>query len=452
MKKIWHHSIIALSVTGLIILLTGCATTQDVKPFSLTIWGVQESGDEWSPLIKEIISAHPGVKISYQQKNELNYRQELLEALAAGKGPDIFAVPAGELNKYEPLLQASPSKYTLPIKKIKKTIIQQQEVVVSQDYTGLTVNQLNKNFVKTVAEDVVLNGKIMALPLAVDTIMLGYNQSLLDAARIPQPPTNWTTFKDSVVQLTKRDSAGEFRQIGAAMGGGSNITNSADIVMMIMMQNGVAISKTHAPNFTADNEDEGSAAAEALRFYTDFAQPTKETYTWNTKQPSSLEMLGNGRAAMGFITPLQAKQIRQQHSSLPLVLTTVPQLNDDSIPITVANYWVYGVAKKSPNATKAWGILQQVAANKNLLTSLAKTNKRGPTLREVAQELQNNDDSEIVALANQSLAARSWYHGFDKIKANQGFNKVIESVLKNEKTVVQALSELNTLIRVTYNP
>lgn len=452
MTQLWRRSITALVITGLVLTLSGCAKTDQVKPFSLTVWGVGESGEEWSPLIKEIANARPGVRINYQQKSALNYRQELLEALAAGRGPDIFSFPAGELRRYEPLLQPSPSSYTLPIKKIKKTIIQEQEVVGTQGYAGLTVNQLNKNFVKAAAEDVVLNGKILALPLTLDTLMLAYNQSLLDAARIPQPPTDWTVFKDDVIRLTKQDSAGEFRQVGVTMGTGANIASAADIVMLIMMQNGVAISGHQAPNFTTKSEDEGSAAAEALQFYTDFAQPTKETYTWNIQQPPSTEMLANGRAAMGFVTPVTAKQLRKQYPSLPLIITTAPQLSQDSNPVTVANYWVYGIAKNSPNATKAWGVLQQLATNKTLLKNLAQNHKRGPTLRDVAQELQTNDDSELVALANQSLAARGWYHGFDKTKADQGFSKIIDAVIKNEKTIIQALNELNTVIGVTYNP
>ena len=44
------------------------------------------------PLIQEFQKTHPNVRVKYVQKNIETYEDEVLQALAAGNGPDIFSI------------------------------------------------------------------------------------------------------------------------------------------------------------------------------------------------------------------------------------------------------------------------------------------------------------------------------------------------------------------------
>ncbi len=440
----------ATALVAVSLVISGCGTpAANVKPIKLTMWGVTESSGDIAPLIAAVTASHPNVRVDYVQKDTETYATDLVEALAAGRGPDIFAFPAGQVRRWQDLLQPAPQKYALPVYYTKKTLLSRQQVVAEQTYDSLTPRQVESRFVRTVANDSLANGQLYGLPVAVDTLMLAYNQALLDGSRVAQAPDDWVTFKDAVVKLTQRDTAGNLQQSGAAMGTGSNITNAAALASLLMLQGGVSFPVNDEPVLTGRGET--LPAAEALRFYADFSQSSRETYSWNTRLANDREALAAGRVAMTFLTPIQVAQLRQQQPSLPLTVTGVPQLGG-AAPAAVADYWLYGVAKASKDGQRVWGVLQQLATNEAALAKFAATSKRGPTLRTVATKLQTNDNPEVVALADQALIAQPWFYGYDKPAAERVFASVLDRVATASVTIDQALAELNRQLRLTFQP
>ena len=448
-RKLQFGALVMLIAAGLIV--SGCGSSAiSTKPLHVTMWGVTESSRDIEPLISAVIAKHPTVRVTYQQHDSATYATELVEALAAGRGPDIFAFPAGETRRWQEFLQSAPKQFILPVNEVQNTLLQKKNVVVGKIYPTLTPKQLDSMFVKTVAADSLLDSNLYGLPLAVDTLTLTYNQALLDSGRVGQPPQDWNTFKDAVIKLTHRDSNGTITQSGTALGTGSNISNSASIVALLMSQGGIDFSGERAPDFSGGQRGAGSPGEEALRFYSDFSQKTKETYSWDGRQPMVTEAVASGRVAMAFFTPNTVAKLKQQQPRLPLLMTAVPQLNDSGSPAAIADYWLYGVAKASPEGSRAWGVLQEMATNEPALSKFAATTKRGPTLRSVATLLQQSDDPEVVALANQSLVARTWYHGYDLIATQRAFNTVLDAVSAGTTTISNAIAELSRLVRLTY--
>lgn len=435
----------AVAVAGL--TLAGCGSQEQAKPLSLTVWGVAESSGQVAPLIAAATANHPNVRVSYVQKDPGTYHDDLVEALAAGKGPDIFAFPAGQVERWKSLLQPAPTQYTLPTRKVERTLLSRKESIVAQKFASLTLGQIESRFVRTVVNDGVSESRLYGLPLAVDTLVLAYNQALLDSSRVAEPPADWVSFNRAVELLTQRDLSGGLQQSGAAIGTGSNVTNAASLASLLMLQGGVSFPVNDPPTLVGRGESQ--PAAEALRFYLDFSQSTRDTYTWNQRMPNDREALASGRLAMAFLTPTQVAALRRQQPSLPLAVAAVPQLEGAS-RVAVADYWLYGVAKASKDGQRAWGLLQQVATNEPALEAFAASGKRGPTLRAVAAKLQSNDSPEVVALADQALVAQPWYYGQDRPAAEAAFAGTIDRAATASLTIEQALSELSRLLRLTY--
>jgi hypothetical protein len=89
---------------------------------------------------------------------------------------------------------------------------------------------VREEFVDVVAQDVVRDKKVYALPTSVDTLALYYNKDILNAGRVPKPPETWTQVQQMVESLTRVNRSGAIDQSAAALGTASNINRGMDIL------------------------------------------------------------------------------------------------------------------------------------------------------------------------------------------------------------------------------
>jgi ABC-type glycerol-3-phosphate transport system substrate-binding protein len=92
--------LLALIFTGVIPGLRQKGSNDKLKG-NLNVWGVFD--DEiaiQSTLISGFMSQHPNVTITYKQMDPRTYEAELVNALAAGTGPDVFYVQNTWLPKH----------------------------------------------------------------------------------------------------------------------------------------------------------------------------------------------------------------------------------------------------------------------------------------------------------------------------------------------------------------
>jgi hypothetical protein len=66
-------------------------------------------------------------------------------------------------------------------------------------------------------------------------------------------------------------------------------------------------------------------------------------YTWNSKQPNSVDAFAGGTTAMMFNYSWQNAEIKSKNPKLNYAIAPVPQIYPAS-PATVANYWGYAVS------------------------------------------------------------------------------------------------------------
>jgi len=436
----------------------GCnssSTTTAPPEVDLTIWRVFDDADSFESIITAYETMHPNVSIEYKKLRYDEYPTELVRAFAAGQGPDIFSVHNTWIGEYMDLMQPMPSSVTVTNQETQGTVSRKVVYVQKQNPT-MSVRELESKYVEQVASDVVrdyqatdksdVESRIFGLPLSVDSMVLFYNKDLLDAAGIATPPATWTEFQADVIKLTKYDSKGEVTQSGAAMGLGDNVERSADILSLLMMQNGTAMTDERGrvafnvvPEGLADDVNPG---LDAVRFYTDFANPTKEVYTWNGSYTNSFEAFTTGQTAMMLGYSYYMPLIRTAAPKLNWSMSSVPQV--EGRVVNYANYWVESVAKSTKNANYAWDFLLFAASEEQVQSYLASANKPTALRALIGNELE---DAEMGIFAEQTLTAKSWYKGNDINATEEALRALITQVLDGtvepEKAITSAALKVN---------
>jgi ABC-type glycerol-3-phosphate transport system substrate-binding protein len=202
-----------------------------------------------------------------------------------------------------------------------------------------------------------------------------------------------------------------------------------------MMQNGAVMMDDsgqvvfNVPPAFAKNTDY-NPGLEALRFYTEFADPTKESYSWNDQLPNSLDMFMSGNLAMMLDYSYDLATIKAQAPKLNFSVASLPQIEGNPpTNINFANYWVEVVSKKSQYQNEAWDFVQFITQAEQAKSYLDKT-KRPTALRSLISD-QSNDDT-VGVFANQVLTAKSWYLGKDESAAEDAMKDMIDTVNKND--------------------
>lgn len=416
-------------------------TQEAMTPITLTYWRVFDDSDVFQDIIAKYKALHPFITIEYRKLRFSEYETELLNALAEDRGPDIFSIHNTWLKKYQSKLTPMPDTITMAYPVVKGTI--KKEVVPELRTTNsLSLKELKDNFVDVVSHDVILDdGKVYGLPLSVDTLAMFYNKDLFNNAGISQVPQYWNKeFLQAIKKLTKQDPQKGLIRAGVALGGGLNINRFSDILSVLMMQNGaVMMDDNNRVIFNVVpplSKDSGyNPGLEALRFYTDFSNPAKESYSWNNDLPNSLDMFISGNLAIMFSYAYDLPTIKAQAPKLNFSLAKLPQIEGNPpTNINFANYWVEVVSKKSTHQNEAWDFVQFITKEEQAKSYLEKTKKPTALRSLVAWQRQDN---EIGVFADQVLTAKSWYKGKNAQAAEDAIKEMINTVVKNTGEKIQ---------------
>ena len=414
--------------------------TGKVEPINLVYWRVKEDSSSFSDLIKGFEKIYPYITITYKQIRPEIYEQTLWQAWAKDEGPDIFSIPSTWLGKYQDMISPCPLGAQL---KMKKTIIvgkiRKKPQTITKIEKVYNLVDLKKTFIDLVPDDVVINKNIYGLPLSMDVLVLYYNKDMLNNASIANPPLTWQGFTDDVKHLTLQDKEGNFIQSGASLGGAENTRYATDILSLLMLQNGTTMIKNNQAKFDKLLAEDKTyfPGTEALRFYTDFANPSKEIYTWNKNMPDSLEAFINSKTAffIGYYSDLS--KIKKQAPKLNFDIAPVPQITGSLKKINFANYWVEAVSKKTKHPNASWVFLNYISQTKNAKTFIEKTNYPTAHRDLISQQLQ---DINLAPFAQEVLTAKTWYKGKDYSLVKKYFEDMIKDVLSGQKTPQESIN------------
>ena len=383
----------------------GLAPSNRGKKIDLTWWKPFDTKEMVQPLVETFQKANPNVRINYVQKNIETYEDELVDALAAGQGPDIFSIHNDWLPKHKDKMAVAPEK-------------------------TFSLREFRESFLEVANFDLVSESKIYAVPLAVDVLALYYNKDIFNSAGFPRPPATWEEMVDMAPKLTKQDALGNFQRSAVALGTADNINRATDILSLLMLQNGTPLSSAEGVS-TIDqpirDQTGGSyvPGARALEFYTQFANPQKVTYTWNSRSNNSIDAFASGQAAMIFSYSYLRDILRDKAPFLNYAVAPAPQIDPAASRVNYANYWAEGVAKQSREQEAAWQFLKFIS-QKDALAKYYDVKKQASARLDLIEA--QIPDSEIGLFAENALSAKS-FHKPDSDAIENIFAQMINDVI-----------------------
>ena len=145
-------------------------------------------------LIENFEAANPDITVKMTHFPYADYRTKVAAAIPAGEGPDVVQLFYGWLNDYvaADLIQPLPADVFPPAK------------IEEEFFPMVAAMREGDNY--------------WALPTAVRSLALFYNQRLFDEAGVDGPPENLDELVEIAKKLTKRDGAGNLTQAGMTIG------------------------------------------------------------------------------------------------------------------------------------------------------------------------------------------------------------------------------------------
>ncbi|MCX6751657.1 MAG: ABC transporter substrate-binding protein [Candidatus Nomurabacteria bacterium] len=382
---------------------------------TVVLWGTVKTQDI-SSLIEDFNRANPTFVLKYEEKSPDTFDNDLLEALAAGVGPDMFFISDDLAFKY------SNKIYTIT-------------------YQSFPLNTFKNSFVG--AGEVFLTSKgILALPITVNPMIMYYNRSILDANGVTYPPAYWDEFSNLVSLLTKKDDKGAIVKSTIAMGQFSNVLYAKDILATLFMQAGNPIIAEKNGSFMSTlNQNSGQYdLGTILKFYTDFADPLKDVYSWNKSFSNSRDAFSAENLAFYFGYASELQSLVDKNPNQNFLMAPMPQIRNNTFKLTSAHVTGIAISSFSKNLSTAF-IATGLLANGDFASKMATSLGLAPARRNLLKTIPA--DAYSPTFYSSALFARSWLDPSPK-DTNIIFQGMVEKVLSNSMSVTQAISDAGT--------
>ncbi|MDR3642338.1 MAG: sugar ABC transporter substrate-binding protein [Candidatus Doudnabacteria bacterium] len=409
---------ILLAILGIVFVSAGCGGGGTASQrIVLNFWDPFITTAQIQPLISAYQQKYPNVQVVFTQKDINTYPQDLINALASGSGPDIFAINNSWLPQY--INKISPATSTI-----------------------LSYTNYKNTFVDVAVKDFTLNQKVYGVPLSVDSLGLYYNKDILGSAGIATPPKTWDELSQDVQKIKRADQTGYFTLSGLAAGTNANVNRAVDILYLFMLQKGAAPFSTDGTrpvfaNAVTQNGQSDNPGLDGLNYYTSFANPASPNYNWNARSDYSIDAFANGRAAFLISYSFTLASLRQKNPNLNFDVAPMPQPNLTQPAVNFANYWGEVVSKQSKSPNTAWNFINFITSKSSLDQYYAKNKVPSSRLDLISLQVQ---DPDIGVFANSDLTAKSFYKP-DQVKMDGIFGQMIDNVILNGMAAQQALQQ-----------
>lgn len=389
------------------------------KQANLEMWGIYDSPQVINNLISNFHRAHPNINIIYTQKDPASYYRDLIESFANNKAPDIFFL----FGNWVPLFENKISG--LDLKK-------------DPDFNLRTLNEI---YPQIVQDDLVSRDSLLGIPMSIDTLALYYNKDIFDYYKIPQPPQSWQDILNLIPKLRKINPQGQITRAAIALGTTNNINWSTDILSALMMQlNPEMVDKQNALFLFNNPLKNGGLipAQEALKAYTQLADPQSTFYTWQENFPNDIYAFSQGQTAMIIGYHLANQVISEQSPTLRYGITNFPSFNiiSNPYPLNYGRTMNYVVSNRSQAPKAAWQFLKYLSSKEAQQYYFEQT--QNPPCRKDLFSLARNDE-KLGVFVDQIFTSRNWYQ-FNFQAINTSFNKMVNDILVGNLSIKDAVS------------
>lgn len=365
-------------------------------------------------------------EVSYVEKNPATYRAELVNALAAGQGPDLFLLREDDIVNFS-------------------------DKIVPVPYSSLSIRRFNDTFVPG-AELYLSPEGVTAIPFLIDPLVMYINRDLFATAGISQTPRFWDEFFTIAPKITSIDTHSDVRRSAVALGTFDNVRHAKDILAALFLQAGDPIiardeNGTLRSVLGGDHGSIAHPAESALRFYTEFSNPAKAVYSWNRGLPESQSAFVRGDVAVYFGFASEYAELRERNPNLAIEVARFPQVRDGRNAVTFGRIQAAAISRTAQNPDGAY-LVAQALSGPVISGGVAFAFDLPPIRRDLLQDTP--EDPAQSVFVESVLIARGWLDPHPE-RSNEVFKTMIESVISGRTelggAIQNATASLGDLVR-----
>ncbi len=383
----------------------------------VVIWGTLEYA-AFETLFRNITQEDKAFGVvSYYSIDERNFDDQLINAIAEGRSPDMVILSADNLVKHRAKLLAIPYE-SMPIGDYRSTYVDGAEIFALRD-------------------------GVYAIPFAVDPMMMYWNRDLFASNGIAQAPRTWEEVVANVVPgITIRDTSRNISQSALAFGEVRNVLHAKEVLMLLALQSGSKMVNENERGYVIELDQSTVQGARApleaaVQFYTDFSNANSPVYSWNRAMPQDKNMFISGDLALYFGFGSEAEDIDRKNPNLNFDAAAVPQGGAATALRTYGEFYGFAIPRAAANAQGAFAAAYTISSAKysNELT-------RSLNLAPVRRDLISAGDASPyrAAMLQSALVARAWLDP-DPSASLGILTRMVEDVVSNRARVGAAVGD-----------
>ena len=381
---------------------------------NVVVWGTIEQTDFSQILTLTGLSQSKEYTVQYIKKNEETFDSDLVEAIASGEGPDVFFLPSDKI-----------------LKNVNKTFVVPYDVFTERNFKD--------SFIEG-AEVFMTPEGVVAMPFAVDPLVMYWNRGIFNEAKITLPPKYWDQFFNLASVISIKDGSLNILRSAVALGEFSNISHAKEIISTLAMQAGTPItywSNGKPASSFSDRLNKPTIPAEAaINFYTEFSNPAKTSYSWNRSLVSSLNYFLGGDLGIYFGFASEIASIQSRNPNLNFDVAAVPLSREGDNDSVFGRFYGLAITKTSKNPNAAFGVISILTSTEGS-KAFAQVLRLPPVRRDLLGERPTG--AYLSVFYDSAIRARGWLDP-DKVETNTIFRNMIESVTSGRSRVGEAVA------------
>jgi ABC-type glycerol-3-phosphate transport system substrate-binding protein len=406
------------ALVGLFVFSTYTNTGGKGAVGSVVIWGTLPKDDINATLTAatQIDSTLKGV--SYVQKDPATLVADLTAAIASGDPPDLI------LSSQENLVTLSKFIATIPLSTLSAGTFQSTFVTEANLFAAPNA------------------AGYYGVPFLVDPLVLFANQDILSSSGVPTPPATWEALTGLVSQVAQLTPSKQITRGLIALGTYGNVHDARGILSALFLQTGVPVSGYSAGGVLSANLGEtGSGGVppgeSVLGFYTQFADPSKVSYTWNASLPDSQQgfLEGDLGLYLGYVS--EARFLKQANPNLNFEVSPLPQPATATLKSTYGLVYALMIPRGAKNSAGAFTVAS-LLTNSGEQSAAASATGLAPAVRSDLAQAPATDPVAAVSYP-EALYASGWLSPAPS-DTDLVFSGMIGNVISGASTLNTALS------------
>ncbi len=386
---------------------------------TVVIWGTLPKEGMQATLTAAAQANEAFKNVSYVQKDPTSLPSDIAIAIATGAAPDLILASQEEL--------LALGKFITPIP------------LSSISASAFTNTFIDEGKLFTVPG----GGGYYGIPFLVDPLVLFSNRSTLSSHGIVRPPDTWEALTGLVPNIAVLTPARQITRGLIGLGTYDNVHDARGILSTLFLQQGIPMSSYSANGTLSANLGDGSSSGSAhgssvVSFYSQFADPSKVSYTWNTSLPNSAQMFLSGDLALylGYVS--EARYLQAANPNLNFNVTPVPQSAAASSKGVYGLLYAFMIPRGAKNTAGGYQVATLLAGSDEQAAAAAATGLAPATLNELAR-IPPTDPIAAVSYPS-ALYSKGWLSP-SAADIDRVFSGMIGNVISGHSTPDTALGE-----------